>query len=201
MKLTALDLDILKEVGTMGSAHAATALSSLLGKKVKIHVPETKLIEVSQIPSIFKNEEEVFTAIYLNIASEIQGGLLLLFRQPEALKLANLLTNKEERILQNIGISALKECGNICINTYLNVLSQLSGLRFVPTIPAYATDMIGALLDGIGAQLAFEVNEALLIETEFSINHQNVSGYFLFIPNPQAISLLLKNIELKRRAA
>ncbi len=32
-KITSLHLDVLKEIGNIGAAHAATALSNLLGKK------------------------------------------------------------------------------------------------------------------------------------------------------------------------
>lgn len=33
-KITSLHLDVLKEIGNIGAAHAATALSNLLGKKL-----------------------------------------------------------------------------------------------------------------------------------------------------------------------
>ena len=39
-KITSLHLDVLKEIGNIGAAHAATALSDLLNKKIDMRVPK-----------------------------------------------------------------------------------------------------------------------------------------------------------------
>ena len=39
-QLTSMELDTLREIGSIGTGNAATALSSLLGKEVRIATPE-----------------------------------------------------------------------------------------------------------------------------------------------------------------
>ena len=38
-RITDMHLDVLKEIGNIGAAHAATSLSQLLNRKVDMHVP------------------------------------------------------------------------------------------------------------------------------------------------------------------
>ena len=41
-KITSLHLDVLKEIGNIGAAHAATALSDLLNTKIDMRVQKLK---------------------------------------------------------------------------------------------------------------------------------------------------------------
>ena len=41
--LNSLELDTLKEIGSIGTGNAATALSSLIGQQVRIEMPEVPL--------------------------------------------------------------------------------------------------------------------------------------------------------------
>ena len=42
--LTGLELDALREIGSIGTGNAATALSSMLGCPVRIHMPEVRIM-------------------------------------------------------------------------------------------------------------------------------------------------------------
>ena len=43
-QITDLHLDVLKEIGNIGAAHAATSMSQLLGRKIDMHVPNVALV-------------------------------------------------------------------------------------------------------------------------------------------------------------
>ena len=47
--ITSFHLDVLKEIGNIGAAHAATALSSLLNQKIDMHVPQVEMEYFNQI--------------------------------------------------------------------------------------------------------------------------------------------------------
>ncbi|MFP3472348.1 chemotaxis protein CheC, partial [Micrococcus sp. SIMBA_144] len=48
-KITSMHLDILKEIGNIGAGHAATALSTLLDKKIDMKVPSVKVVSFDEM--------------------------------------------------------------------------------------------------------------------------------------------------------
>ena len=42
--LSGLEIDTLKEIGSIGTGNAATALSQLIGKEVRITLPEVRIM-------------------------------------------------------------------------------------------------------------------------------------------------------------
>ena len=48
-KISLLHLDVLKEIGNIGAAHAATALSDLLQKKIDMRVPNVKTASFNEM--------------------------------------------------------------------------------------------------------------------------------------------------------
>lgn len=189
------NLDILKELGSMGAGNAATSLSKLLSRRVKITVPDTRVVKIEDVPKILGREDALYAAVYMEIYAEIRGGMLLIFSKDEAIKLSNLMLNQHEQVLTDMMISSLKECGNICINTYLNAISVVTGLRLSPTVPSLAVDMIGALLDGIGIKFSGNLGQSYVAENKFSINNKIIRGHFLFFPEPGALMSIVQKFE------
>ena len=93
--------------------------------------------------------------------------------------------------------SALMEIGNILAGAYLNALSFFTNLTLLPSIPALAMDMAGAILSVILIQLGQMGDHALVIETEFSSEVEGVKGHFFLIPDPGSLSIILSAIGVK----
>ena len=47
-ELSSLELDTLKEIGSIGTGNAATSLSALIGKPVRIQQPEVRIMEYNE---------------------------------------------------------------------------------------------------------------------------------------------------------
>ena len=47
-ELNSLELDTLREVGSIGTGNAATALSALIGEEVRIELPEVRIMEYNE---------------------------------------------------------------------------------------------------------------------------------------------------------
>ena len=54
--LSEVELDVLKELGNIGTGHAATSLSKLLNKDVFLSVPKVKIGEIKNLSSEFIGE-------------------------------------------------------------------------------------------------------------------------------------------------
>jgi chemotaxis protein CheC len=190
-------LDLLKELGSIGSGNAATALSKLISESVNITVPETRILKVEQVPHLLGQEEEVYAVVCMEIVSEVKGAIFLIFERGQALRLANDILNQQGLLFTDLMISSLKECGNICINMYLNAISIITGLRLYPSIPSLAVDMIGAILDGVGIEFSENKTQSYVVENAFYIGNHRVSGTFLFVPDPDSLKAIFKHVRLR----
>ncbi len=197
--LSSLQLDTLKEIGTIGAGNAASGLSILVNNRVEISIPKVQFLALQEVANSLGYAEQPVCAIYLELKGEINGFAMLIFSQGNAANLVNLMLNQEKisgDIFNEYEKSALKELGNISAAAYLNALAGLTGFKITCSIPYFAMDMLGAVLDQVLAAIATEVDYAVLIETAFSIGQSNVNGYFLLLPNIEGLKMILKKLHV-----
>ena len=117
MDITALNsfhLDVLKEIGNIGSGNAATALEKLLDKKVDMKVPQIKIMGFSEVSEVLGGAETIVVGILLGVLGDINGYILFILEQDAANMLINILMNRkpgEEVEYNEITLSAFKEVG------------------------------------------------------------------------------------------
>lgn len=56
MKFTRMQLEALKELANIGSAHAATSLSQIIGSSVNMTVPDVSLLDISDLGTVMGDE-------------------------------------------------------------------------------------------------------------------------------------------------
>ncbi len=194
------ELDALKEVGNIGAGNAATALSQILGKRVDMTVPRARVLEFDKVPELLGGTENLVVGVYLRVFGDIQGNIMFLLPTDSAEKLIEMLMGSigEDGIAGEIAQSAVMEVGNILTSSYLNALSAFSGLTVVPSTPALAYDMAGAILSTILIELSEVSDYALLIETEFLGNGKSIDGNFFLLPDLDSLHVLLKSIGVSK---
>ncbi|MGE5308844.1 MAG: chemotaxis protein CheC, partial [Deltaproteobacteria bacterium] len=72
-RMTPYQLDALKEIGTIGSATAATALADMIAAKVEIAVPEVSLVPIEKIANLLSGAERLFFVLDMEIKGDIGG--------------------------------------------------------------------------------------------------------------------------------
>lgn len=197
INLTDVQIDALREIGSVGAGNAATALSKLLGKKIRISVPDTRVVRLEDVPEKLGGTEKIITAVYFQAVGNISASILFMFQSSDALRIVDLLTDKEighTKILDEFSQSALKELGNITTGSYVFAMSEFIKLSIFHSTPSLVTDMLGAVLDGILIRLGIEAEHALIIETEFTVGENIVKGWFLFIPDTDGLRVILDAI-------
>ena len=77
----------------------------------------------------------------------------------------------------------------------MNSIAQLTGLAMVPSVPAVAYDMLGAILTTTFIE-SNQYDEYILdIETVFlDDTEENIGGHFYYIPMPGSLEKILKSI-------
>jgi chemotaxis protein CheC len=196
-RLTAEQLDTLKEISNIGMGHAATALSQLLGETILLRVPRVEVAEIAEVPELLGGAERVVVGITLQVLGDARGNILLIFpRESAHYLLSTLLVQQEKGLVMNeLGVSTLKEVANILASAYLNALGSLLKMTLIPSVPLLAFDMAGAVVDYVLIQLSQTGNHALMVETEFHDRRgsdQAVSGHFFLLPDPASLQVVLK---------
>ena len=71
-------LDVMREIGSIGTSHAATALSKLLQKEVRISIPSVNILGYNDAMNRIGDAEELVAAALVKMSGDIEGLMLFL---------------------------------------------------------------------------------------------------------------------------
>ncbi len=188
-----MQLDALREVGNIGSGNAAVALSTMVDKKVLLSVPRASLVPLVKVSDLVGGAEIPVVGVYLHISGDASGSMLLLLAETSATELAHLMVSDDEQreALTTVEQSALQETGSILAGSYLNALSQMTGILLRPSVPGFAMDMAGAIIDFILVEISQSEDYVLVIETEFDIMEHVIRGHLILFPDLGSLDIIL----------
>lgn len=198
--LNNMQMDVLREVGNIGSGNAATALAKMMNRKINMDVPKVNVLEFKDVSEILEGAETLVVGILLRMTGDLTGNIMFILDIKSARMLVNLLmgdstsSSNENDEFTEIERSALKEIGNILAGSYLSALSTLTNLLIMPSIPDLAIDMAGAILSVPAIEFGKVGDTVLYIETEFSDGCSKVVGDFFLIPDIESYDILLKTL-------
>lgn len=203
-KITSFHLDVLKEIGNIGAAHAATALSGLLNTKIDMRVPAVEMVSFAEMMERGGGAEQVVAGTYLQIAGDAEGGMFFILPLEQANRFIRRLIHDDNYNLQEqqqmnseLGISAMQELGNILSGSYLSALSDFTGLKIYPTPPELSIDMFGAIISFGLIELSQVSDHVIVIDTSIfeetlTQDGNPVTGHFFLLPNPESFNAIFK---------
>lgn len=196
MDLNDKQVDALKEISNIGMGHAATALSRMIGETVMLQVPHLRVADIRQIPELLGGAESLVAGIAMQMQGDARGDMLLIFPWSSAAELLHRLLGRPGNLdgLGEMEASALMEVGNILASAFLSALSNLTGMRLVPSTPSLCCDMAGAVLDQVLIEIGAGGDNALVVETEFhgfSKAAEPLRGHFFLLPDAASLALIL----------
>ena len=185
--------DVLREIGNIGAGNAMTALSQLIQCKVDMKVPRVRLLEFREVGDMIGGEEQIMVGVFLGVEGDISGSMMFMVEEASARHLIQKITMgmlPAGSEFEEMGLSAMKEVGNIITGAYLNSLSTLTNLKIYPTPPALTVDMAGAILSVPGIQFGVLGDKILMIESQF-YDEIELDGYFILIPDMESYAKIL----------
>ena len=193
-ELSSLELDALKEIGSIGTGNAATALSSMIGKQVRIEVPEVRIMGYNEAIEWIGGPEEITAGVLVKIGGQI-SGIMLSVQQLDFvnLVLGSMLDRCVEDYdeLHEMECSALIEVGNIMISTFINALSGLAGINIELTVPAFTVDMQGAIMAVPMAEYGGQSDYIMTIGGDFVCEGKKTPCRLLLSPEIRSLNYLL----------
>jgi len=196
-ELSDLEIDTLREIGSIGTGNAATSLSQMLGCEVRITLPEVRIMGYNEAIEWIGGPEAITAGVLVGISGELNG--IMLSVQP--LEFVNLimrhmldkeLTSYAE--MEDLEKSALIEIGNIMISTFINALSGLSEISVDLSVPSMTVDMQGAILAVPMAEYGGQTDYLMTIGSNFKINNREVPCRLLLSPDIRSMNYLLRKL-------
>lgn len=197
-------LDVLKEIGNIGTGNAATALSTMMNRKVDMVVPKVQILAYSELAALLGGPEKLTLGIMIDVEGDLQGMIMFLLEQDFTHEVVNALlgTNIDSfEHMTEMDLSVVQEIGNILSASYLNSIAMMTGLMLEISVPAISVDMAGAILSVPAIKYGEIGDEVLLIEGGFiggegsiSDEHIEVGTKLLMILEDQSLKLLMEKL-------
>lgn len=191
------ELDVMKEIGSIGTSHAATALSKLLQKEIRITLPEVNILGYEAAVARIGNPEEIIAAVLVKMDGDVEGLMLFLFN----LEFANTVLDKlmgesfsDFTELDEISYSALVEAGNIIICSYINAFSQLVGVEMELSVPSATVNMLGGVLTVPIAEYGYETDKLMYFNADFVMEGKKLPGWLLMLPDIDSLNEILDKL-------
>lgn len=204
--ITSMHLDVLKEIGNIGAAHAATSLSTLLNKKIDMKVPKVEMVSFDEMMDLAGGPDSVVAGIYLRIEGDVTGSMFFVLPVGQANRFIRRLVQDDYFDFQTgavteIGLSAMQELGNILSGSYLSALSDFTQLNIYPTVPALSVDMVGAIISFGLVEVSHVSDYVIVIDTAINEedlpNEESVRGHFFLLPDPESFEAIFDALGVK----
>lgn len=167
--LSSIEQDTLSEIGNISMGSAATALSTLVSRKVRITVPRVfmstpgKVAESYPVPCI---------VVRVGYIEGLQGSNILVIREQDALVIGNLMMGEDGTnvpdTLDEIYLSAVTEAMNMMMGSASTAMSNLFGQLIDISPPDTSRRDLGK--DSLSDQIP-EKNEVVIVSFRMEIEN------------------------------
>ena len=187
-------LDALRELASIGSGTAATALSQVLGRPVELAVPRALALGLADALEAVGEADAMVASVVMPVGGDAELVVLLLFSNRCAATLCELL-GVESR--SELGDSALGEVGNILGASAVGALAKMTGLALEPRPPHVVYDMLGAVVASVLTETAGTLDVALVMDAELAVAGAACGLSFLLLPTDAGVAELLARLGLE----
>lgn len=198
--LTPIQLDVLKEVGNIGSGNASAALSNMINKNVEVEMPHVKIVSFQEATDQSGGAERIVAGTMSRMSGGMDGMILLLMDRDFVDTVIKSFFNSEVEGLLKLNdneISALTEIGNIMCGAYVSAIGQLSGIEVKLETPCFHVDMMGALMSVPVIEFGQVGDKILYIDKKLSIDGEKMNTKLFLIPTIDSLKKLMGKLGIE----
>lgn len=196
-EMNGLGLDLIREIGSIGTGNAATALSSLLGKGVRMTLPDVQILGYNEAIKFLGDPEEIVAAILVKMTGEINGLMLFILKLDFINEVLNSVMHEKIDDYYQLNVletSALEEIGNIIISSYVNAMSTLSDVTINLSVPDIAVNMLGGILSVPMVEFGYQTDKMMMISGQFIIGGKVLHSDLLMMPDIESLNFLMEKL-------
>lgn len=190
-------MDVFREIGSIGNGNAITALSGILSEKVSMELPEVNILEFNMAQKKIGDAEEIVGAVLVEMSGELSGLMMLILKR-DFIKtmIKKVFSYEKENLLdmEEMEESLLIEVGNIMLSSYISALSSLTNIQIHLSVPQFAVNMLGGILSMPMAMMGIESDQIMMITGAFSIGGEEMDSNILLLPDIRSLNVLMKKL-------
>lgn len=183
-------IDVLREIGNIGSGNAATALASMLDTLVDISVPEVRLVQLSTLPQALGEFHTLSLGIAIKLEGDVNGVMFHIVRPEFAKMMINRFYPRDFADLDELDdmdMSVMREMSNITCAAYANSLATLTGMFINIAPPEAEVQPNSAILDNPARILSAYGDTAIFIDQVMKINNAEINSHMLLILDVESL--------------
>lgn len=197
--LNAMHLDVLTEIGNIGSGNAATALATLVNTVVDIEVPTIRLIDFSEVSDYLGDKDTVAVGMGVVLEGDVRGMMLQVMQLNFVQKLVNTFYPKDLKSIDDIvemDMSVLREASNITTAAYVNSLASMTGLFINISPPTDYTDTIDNILKIPASNFSSIGKQALFIDEKLTVGGTEVKSSMILVLEMDSLKTLFDKLSI-----
>ena len=180
-----LDLDRLCELLNIGAGHAASALSSLVGRSVRMSIPRLVVPEPNHKARARRGRlpRGWNTGVFFDFEDGMLDGLVgILFRKGMRESLVTTLLGESATPHPRPHVeSALREVGNILVSGVASAIADTIGGRILPSVPELAMEGARGRLAELARRRAGD--DPIRIEIDLMDESGELGGLLVLVPD------------------
>lgn len=200
-ELNEMQIDVLREIGNIGGGNAASALASLLDKKVDMSLPKVRITGFDQAIEALGGAETMTVSVLVSFSGEAEGMIVFLINMEDAKNILSFLVgnedNEDEDDLSDFKISAIKEIGNILAASYINSIADLTGLSINLAVPCVAIDMVGALMSVPIIEFGAIGDKLMFIEENFYGENEKLNSNIIMFTEINTLKTIMEKLGIE----
>lgn len=200
-QLDEISMDILKEIGNVGTGNAVTSLSQMLERPIELDTPSLRVVKYHKVYEILEQPEELQTGILIEVTGQLKGIFLFMLSETFTRAVLDTILGEEKRKLTSLDdmeCSLISELGNIMCGSYIRALSRFMDMDMDVSVPELCIDMGGAILSYPMSRWVIASDDILLIENIFHMSGETFKGRILFLPEQEDLGTMLCRLREQR---
>lgn len=189
--------DMMREIGSIGTGNAATALSGLLKIGVEMTVPKVEILGYNEAVDLLGHPEEMVSGVLVQMTGDVSGVMLFIMKMDFINEVLQCVLRESISGYEQMGemeISAVTEVGNIIISSYILSLSKLADMEISLSVPAFSVNMLGGIMTVPMAEFGYVSDKLMMITGKCIIGGRNVDSNLLMLPDIQSLNYLLDRL-------
>lgn len=192
--LNEIQLDVLREMGNIGTGNAAMALAEMLSTPIDISVPTVQILDYEAAMESMGGPETMIVGLLLSFDGDINGMIMFLLEKDFAHMMINTLMGEDTEVFDPedpVSNSALTEVGNIMAASYVNAIASMTNMRINLSVPDMSIDMLGAILSVPAIHYANISDKIIMIQNQLQGNNTSASNRILMLPDVDSLQKIM----------
>lgn len=192
--LNEMQLDVLREMGNIGTGNAAMALAEMLSTPIDISVPTVQILDYEAAMESMGGPETMIVGLLLSFDGDINGMIMFLLEKDFAHMMINTLMGEDTEVFDPedpVSNSALTEVGNIMAASYVNAIASMTNMRINLSVPDMSIDMLGAILSVPAIHYANISDKIIMIQNQLQGNNTSASNRILMLPDVESLQKIM----------